>query len=295
MTEAEWLASEDPNAMIDHLVRDGKDDHRRVRLFAVACCRRVLYLTTDEEAHKALDAAERFADGLIKRKKLAKRSRKAERLSARLWKRSPEGERDGGRTGVLFAGSAAWCLETPPIYYRRARARVTLLVGWLAGPMHSPAWEAATNDELRAQCQILRDIFGNPFRPAAVDPAALAWECPAVEIARGVYDERAFDRMPVLGDALEKGAAPTPTPSRIAGRTPGTSEAAGCSTPCSGRLEPDGPFPGGSADLRTAPVDETTRTARVILQRPPGVGIRLGCADGPRPARPEPAPGFHLG
>jgi hypothetical protein len=48
---------------------------------------------------------------------------------------------------------------------------------------------------------LLRDVFGNPFRPAAIDPAWLT--STLVALARGIYDDRAFDRMPILGDALE--------------------------------------------------------------------------------------------
>ncbi len=48
---------------------------------------------------------------------------------------------------------------------------------------------------------LIRDIFGNPFRPVAFDPA---WRTSDVLLlARGIYDERAFDRMPILADALQ--------------------------------------------------------------------------------------------
>ena len=49
---------------------------------------------------------------------------------------------------------------------------------------------------------VFRDIFGNPFRPVAADPA---WLTPtAVAIATALYAHRAFDRMPILADALEE-------------------------------------------------------------------------------------------
>jgi hypothetical protein len=49
---------------------------------------------------------------------------------------------------------------------------------------------------------LLRDIFGNPFRRVAVDPA---WLTPGVvELARTIYEGRAFERMPELADALEE-------------------------------------------------------------------------------------------
>ena len=56
----------------------------------------------------------------------------------------------------------------------------------------------------RVQADALRCIFGNPFRPVEVDPSWLAWNEGTVgRVARSIYDERAWDQMPVLGDALE--------------------------------------------------------------------------------------------
>ncbi|HSQ58589.1 MAG TPA: hypothetical protein VLM40_22905 [Gemmata sp.] len=47
---------------------------------------------------------------------------------------------------------------------------------------------------------ILREVVGNPFKPPRFEPA---WRTSTVvNIARGIYEERAFDRMPVLADAL---------------------------------------------------------------------------------------------
>jgi hypothetical protein len=52
---------------------------------------------------------------------------------------------------------------------------------------------------------LLHDVIGNPFRPApSVDPAWLTWNGGTVpRLAQAIYDERAFDRLPVLADALE--------------------------------------------------------------------------------------------
>src|SRR6267154_1611180 len=61
MTEAEWLACTDPTPMLDFL-RDKASD-RKLRLFAVACCRGVQYLVTHDDLAKSLEVAERFADG----------------------------------------------------------------------------------------------------------------------------------------------------------------------------------------------------------------------------------------
>jgi hypothetical protein len=55
--------------------------------------------------------------------------------------------------------------------------------------------------ELARQAQTVRDIFGNPFRPVAFDPS---WRTSTVvALAEGVYADRAFDRLPILADAIE--------------------------------------------------------------------------------------------
>src|SRR5262249_36750482 len=48
---------------------------------------------------------------------------------------------------------------------------------------------------------ILRDIFGNPFRPASLDPS---WVTSTVAaLARQMYEDRDFSPMPILADALQ--------------------------------------------------------------------------------------------
>jgi hypothetical protein len=51
------------------------------------------------------------------------------------------------------------------------------------------------------QADALREVFGNPFRVVAVEPEWLTTD--VLALARGIYDERAFDRMPILADALQ--------------------------------------------------------------------------------------------
>jgi hypothetical protein len=59
---------------------------------------------------------------------------------------------------------------------------------------------------------LLRDIFGNPFRPTpGIDPGWLTRGGNAVAaVARTVYEGRAFDRLPVLADALEDAGCADP-------------------------------------------------------------------------------------
>ena len=59
------------------------------------------------------------------------------------------------------------------------------------------------NKERSMQTHILHDIFGNPFRPVTINPTWFAWNDDMVrKIAQAIYDERAFDRLPILADAL---------------------------------------------------------------------------------------------
>ena len=61
-------------------------------------------------------------------------------------------------------------------------------------PAHRKIW--------RIQANLLRDIFGNPFRPVAVEPS---WRTSnVVSLAEAIYTDRAFDGLPVLADALEE-------------------------------------------------------------------------------------------
>lgn len=61
MTEEEWLSCDDPNPML-RFVR-GKVSDRKLRLFAVACCRRIEYLFVSWHQRQSIEIAERYADG----------------------------------------------------------------------------------------------------------------------------------------------------------------------------------------------------------------------------------------
>jgi hypothetical protein len=63
VTEAEWLACTDPTPMLEFLRT--KITERKLRLFGVACCCRILHLMPDERSRRAVQVAEMFADGLL--------------------------------------------------------------------------------------------------------------------------------------------------------------------------------------------------------------------------------------
>ena len=63
MTEAEWQTCADPAALLAHLRDRGRLGERQLRRFACACVRRVWPLLADDRLRRAVQVAERFADG----------------------------------------------------------------------------------------------------------------------------------------------------------------------------------------------------------------------------------------
>jgi hypothetical protein len=52
---------------------------------------------------------------------------------------------------------------------------------------------------------LIREVLDNPFRPVQIERAWLSWNNDTVpKLAQTLYDERAFDRLPILADALEE-------------------------------------------------------------------------------------------
>jgi hypothetical protein len=64
-------------------------------------------------------------------------------------------------------------------------------------------FEAEERRERAARKQlalVLREILGNPYKPPRFDPS---WRTSTVQqLAQGIFDERAFNRLPILADAL---------------------------------------------------------------------------------------------
>jgi hypothetical protein len=164
MTEAEWLASTDPQKMLEFL--RGKAGDRKLRLFAVACCLRST--DQDPEDRERYTATLEFAEG---------------RLSAAQLRRAWD-------TDVS--------VPTPP-EGPQAWARA-----WVAHRTCSGLGR-------KVRADLLREVFGNPFRPLAVDPTWLAWQGGTVpRLAQAAYEHRHLPagtldngRLAVLADALE--------------------------------------------------------------------------------------------
>jgi hypothetical protein len=184
MTEKEWLTCEDPRLMLRFLAGNASD--RKVRLFACAGCRRVWKSLDRKPIQQAVEAAEQFADGAITTDELKEACNQAARSVLKESKRNfrklttdPDYAVKAykwtfGMSTALPDGLPTFLIDAPPPDEETFR---TLL---------DPA--------------LLRDIFGNPFRPVSIEPRWLTSD--VVALARGIYDDRAFGRLPILADAL---------------------------------------------------------------------------------------------
>jgi len=265
MTETEWLASTDVQAMYVFL-RDTTTlfrtrwqgyravphfafSERKSRLFAVACCRRILHLMPTDEARACVVAAEHYADGLIDARDLSMAVQASmhscERDLSRYYSTSANSNpavrraalkalervhRPEGARAVANDSAHAWAAAKLEEAEEAERAEAVAAADFddvlskLAGAaeqdeaddeddqyvsshryieLSDEQFDALRVVEQARQADLLRDIVGNPFQPAAFDPSCLAWNDRCVErLARGIYEDRAFERLPILHDAL---------------------------------------------------------------------------------------------
>jgi hypothetical protein len=179
VTEADWLTSDDLRLLLWMVEPSTTDEHvsdRKLRLFACACARRVWHLLTDDTRQNTVELAERYADGAATEEELVSRRQATEQ-------------------------------DVEP-----AVARCCLMQGWLTGDGGTYYYlmdilkllqkAKGKAGEGAADCVLLRDVIGNPFRSIAFAPD---WRTEnTVGIAAKMYDERDFGAMPILADALEE-------------------------------------------------------------------------------------------
>jgi hypothetical protein len=198
MTEDEWLTSEDPGLLLNYLWWGRPQGDRKWRLFAVACCRRVWHLMTGESRRRAVEIAERFADGLASIEELEASRADAESTGVAVF------NRPSNRTIDDYATAAARDVLEP--YPRFVAQKLCSTLQYIADPHMDFISDvsAPVRREQRFLADLVRDIFGDPFRHTSL-PAQdiLAWnDSTLLKIAEAIYAERAFDRMPILHDAL---------------------------------------------------------------------------------------------
>jgi len=183
MTAEQWLTDHDCERMLTYLAEQN-GSRRKLQLFAVACCRSIWHLLTDERSRAVVIAVERQVEGQTTMDEVATAAAAAWEASSRL------------ENNAQDAADAAAATANPPEDIFDYGFRVAFGAGdamWVRGKDR--------DDELARQADLVRDIFGNPFRPVTADPS---WLTPTVvQLAEHIYADRAFDQMPILADALQ--------------------------------------------------------------------------------------------
>jgi hypothetical protein len=196
MTERQWQEEYLPVPMLRflrtryRLVRT-KVGRRKLRLVAAANCLTVADLYSDNaDCTARVELAFRVADGLAQESEL-----RSEAIALRDYGDGRENARQATWAAVNADALTAAILSGN--YAAFARRYTT------AGDP-----EFAERKALRAQVGLVRCIFGNPFRPVAGDPA---WRTTSVVgLAETIYSALAFDRLPLLADALEEAGCDHP-------------------------------------------------------------------------------------
>jgi hypothetical protein len=189
MTEAEWLTSEDPIAMnrvvsagvLNARWPDGSSAERKQFLFSLACCRLVWPLVeVDDRTRKLVEHYERHVDW-------PPHDVEIDHLWYGVKEAARHPEEEASHEQMVVANMVYDLSDTGSV------------VAWLTSAINN--W----GDVKQRTCDIadlLRCVFGNPFRPIAFDPN---WRTETVvALASAIYAERAFDRLPILADALEE-------------------------------------------------------------------------------------------
>jgi hypothetical protein len=178
MTEAEWIECTDGNRMLRFLLQHPTG--RKWRLFQCAWCRYVLADTlTYEPLLAAVETAERYTDRLVADDERQMVWEKMEKMAEEAM-----AEQDFERASVAADARDCVAVGSQQIVGLERKS-----------PFQRPQY----------QCHLLRDIFGNPFRPVTVEQDWLASKDGLVpRLAKAIYDERAFEQMPELANALEE-------------------------------------------------------------------------------------------
>jgi hypothetical protein len=168
----------------------GRAIDRKLRLYACACVRKVWpHLVTEDQGRQLVELHERYADGLVSREEVVAAAQPAWKAVGLGFDCSVEhrGKEDSPEKRAVVVASLAQCSAAGAARY------------------FTDCWRRDNDQERNKLCQFFREIFGNPFHPTALDPSWLTWNGGTVtRFAQGIYDERAFDHLPILADALEE-------------------------------------------------------------------------------------------
>jgi len=185
VTEAGWLNITQIEPLLIYAGDHPRATPRRAGLFNCACCRCACEWRLPDQYTDAIETAEAYLDRGAKRSTWT-------RYRNSLSKRVTPSTNNGPHWDATFERVVI------DLFYPDAPSAVVDSLLRLLGRISTVEYKAAFENQL---CHLLRDIFGNPFRPVAFDPA---WRTDtAVVLARQMYDSRDFGAMPILADALQ--------------------------------------------------------------------------------------------
>jgi len=171
---------------------------RKLRLFVCECCRRC-ERWIDPRVRAFIDVAETYADGRADAAGLRAARREARSIRVKVEARIDPGIDQYVRM-VQVAVSERGLVED----------RIGLVVHDAANSIEVERWidldhnhhrEVLVPAGRRKMCELIRDLFGNPFYRADFDQN---WQTSTVTaLAECIYAQRSFEAMPILSDALE--------------------------------------------------------------------------------------------
>lgn len=191
MTEQEWLECQDIKQLLEYMVV--RSSSRKFRLYGCACCRRIWHLLPDEQSKNAILVAEQHADGLATDDELDV----AQRTIVELRNQTLFRPRESRAPDSCAYTSVLTVLRHTPYYNADACSQLAYAASWTTA--------GDSEEERHHQLLMFRDIFENPYRPGWIEPEWLTWhDGTVVKLAQSIYDNRAFDHLPILADALEE-------------------------------------------------------------------------------------------
>ena len=198
MRERTWLTTADPEPMLRFL--KDRATTRKARLLVCAAARRNWENLPDPRSRRAFEVAELLADGMADADAIFTAERDAYAAVMDVLNR-------GDYMAPLDSLDANFCLhDTVELMWSLVRDRPTLRTRLHNVTHRAMMWwlgvgkVSVRRPSPEVWCDLIRDIFGNPFRPVAFNPR---WRtADTVGIATGIYEDGAFDRLPLLADAL---------------------------------------------------------------------------------------------
>jgi hypothetical protein len=181
----------------------GRATQRKLRLVACACMRRAKDFGGSDRL-RAIRISEQFADGLVDQAALKEAFVQLRKLPEPI---PPDADFALSVFGPTDAVHEARLIDVfsslgPEFDVWGVAARVAEIITETEGAENL---SRRGKEERGQQAHLLRDIFGNPFRPVTLDPACLNEKTRAV--ARAIYDNGEFGNLRRLARALKEDAA----------------------------------------------------------------------------------------